>query len=173
MFCRYVERKLVDVWVDHQFTKDLNLDSSFSPSYCLRQRMLHFCRDYIYYSSVEVLEPQSHRFLASLEQAETVDVVLRSHEQFLDTCLRELLLTERESLYRHLSQVLSTCLRFATNLHSTWQKFASSQAPEARAMQVTAGQEQRRELLRQRQMTYETLLQQKAYSMMISKFKAM
>jgi len=116
LYCRYIERKLVDVWVDHQNTKELGLDTLFSPSYSLRQRMLHFCRDYIYYATVEVLEPQSHSFLASLEQAETVDDVLRSHEKFLDTCLRELLLTERESLYRHLSKVLQTCLIFAHNL---------------------------------------------------------
>ena len=31
LYCRYVERKLVEVWVDHQYTKELGLDSSFSP----------------------------------------------------------------------------------------------------------------------------------------------
>ena len=38
--------------------------------------MLHFCRDYIYYATVEVLEPKSHEFLATLRQAETIDDVL-------------------------------------------------------------------------------------------------
>merc|ERR1711920_69994 len=96
---------------------ELGLDTKFSPSYSLRQRMLHFCRDYIYYATVEVLEPQSHGFLMSLVQAETIDEVLHRHEKFLDGCLRELLLTERESLYRHLSKVLHTCLTFAHNVH--------------------------------------------------------
>merc|ERR1719480_519421 len=82
LYCRYVERKLVEVWVDHQYTKELGLDTSFSPSYSLRQRMLHFCRDYIYYATVEVLEPQSHRFLASLGQAVSIDEVLQSHGRF-------------------------------------------------------------------------------------------
>ena len=91
----------MEVWVDHQCTKELGLDSSFSPChvcqlvnkvctrrhprlsritqpryYSLRQRMLHFCRDYIYYVTVEVLEPKSHEFLATLRQAETIDDVL-------------------------------------------------------------------------------------------------
>ena len=47
--------------------------------YSLRQRMLHFCRDYIYYVTVEVLEPKSHEFLATLRQAETIDDVLHCH----------------------------------------------------------------------------------------------
>jgi gamma-tubulin complex component 2 len=135
LFCRYVERKLVEVWTDHQFTKDLGIDS-FSRSFSLRQRMLHFCRDYIYYASVEVLEPQSHRFLASIEQAETIDEVIKSHEKFLNTCLRELLLTERDVLYRHLSKVLNTCLTFAFNLHNALLRFAkpgSSAKGEMRA----------------------------------------
>ena len=38
--------------------------------------MLHFCRDYIYYATVEVLEPKSHEFLTTLRQAETIDDVL-------------------------------------------------------------------------------------------------
>merc|ERR1711972_1160183 len=116
LYCRYVERKLVDVWVEHQYTKELGLETNFHPSYSLRQRMLHFCRDYIYYATVEVLEPQSHRFLASINQANTIDDILRSHDEFLNTCLREVLLTEREKLYTGLSKVLNSCLTFPDSL---------------------------------------------------------
>jgi len=158
--------------VDHQNTKELGLDTSFSPSYSLRQRMLHFCRDYIYYATVEVLEPQSHSFLVSLEQAETVDDVLRSHEKFLDTCLRELLLTERESLYRHLSKVLQTCLIFAQNLKrmndgvippelGESSQLAEDQVPEVR----------RYERVRRRCESYMSNLFTKHYVSMISRFK--
>lgn len=173
LYCRYVERKLVEVWVDHQFTKDLGLDSRFSITYYLRQRMLHFCRDYIYYSSVEVLEPQSHRFLASIEQAETVDEVLRSHESFLDTCLRELLLTEREGLYNHLSKVLTTCHNFAFNLHHQFHRFAGSQNADDRALQAQWGKEQRQERLRQHRMTYQGMVDGKSYVKMISKYQGL
>jgi len=172
LYCRYVERKLVEVWVDHQYTKDLGLDSKFSPSYCLRQRMLHFCRDYIYYASAEVLQPQSHRFLKSLEQAETVDVVLRSHEGFLDTCLRELLLTEREALYKHLSKVLETCHTFADNLHRQLQRFEKPLA-DNQTVQEQMGKEHKREYMKRKQHTHLDLVQGKQYAMMISRFKNM
>lgn len=172
LYCRFVERKLVEVWVDHQNTKDLGLDSKFSPSYCLRQRMLHFCREYIYYTSAEVLEPQSHRFLSSLEQAETVDVVLRSHESFLDTCLRELLLTEREGLYKHLFKVLETCHNFADSLHRQLQRFAGPQA-DSQVPEERMGKEHRKEFMKRKQHTHLDLLQGSAYAMMISKYKLM
>eukprot|EP00811_Abedinium_folium_P012611 NODE_216_length_3372_cov_10.598151.p1 GENE.NODE_216_length_3372_cov_10.598151~~NODE_216_length_3372_cov_10.598151.p1 ORF type:complete len:975 (+),score=322.43 NODE_216_length_3372_cov_10.598151:133-3057(+) len=174
LYCRYVERKLVEVWVDHQYTKDLGLDMSFSPSYSLRQRMLHFCRDYIYYATIEVLEPQSHQFFSSLERAETIDEVLGNHALFLDACLRELLLTEREHLYRQLSKVLITCLTFAYNLRRFSHNFHDTQALDEHAsVQAPCSAERRLERVRQSTQTYLSLLSEKYYSKMISKFKVM
>ena len=169
LYCRYVERKLVEVWVDHQCTKDLGLDSTFSPYYSLRQRMLHFCRDYIYYATVEVLEPKSHEFLATLRQAETIDDVLHCHESFLEACLREVVLTERD-LYRHLSKVLQTCLTFAHNLrrfsHSIGvepleEPDGKTQTPAERRLAKTRHSTQR----------YLSLLSQRQYSKMMAKWK--
>eukprot|EP00930_Biecheleria_cincta_P084725 TRINITY_DN74174_c0_g1_i1.p1 TRINITY_DN74174_c0_g1~~TRINITY_DN74174_c0_g1_i1.p1 ORF type:complete len:871 (+),score=154.33 TRINITY_DN74174_c0_g1_i1:94-2613(+) len=176
LYCRYVERKLVEVWVDHQYTKELGLDSTFSPYYSLRQRMLHFCRDYIYYATVEVLEPQSHRFLSSLREADTIDDVLRSHERFLDTCLREVLLTERDTLYRHLSKVLQTCLSFAHNLRRicpsldvTSQDRGGSAADDENQGLTQAA----RRLARVRQSTesYMAVMSQRHYYKMMAKWK--
>jgi len=168
LYCRYVERKLVEVWVDHQCTKELGLDSSFSPYYSLRQRMLHFCRDYIYYVTVEVLEPKSHEFLTSLRQAETIDDVLRCHEHFLETCLREVVLTEKD-LYRHLSKVLQTCLTFAHNL----QKFSHSIAGEPLEEPMDGKTPAERRLAKARHSTqrYLSLLSQRHYSKMMAKWK--
>jgi len=170
LYCRYVERKLVEVWADHQYTKELGLDTSLSPSYSLRQRMLHFCRDYIYYATIEVLEPQSHSFLDSLGQVETIDEVLMNHERFLNTCLQELLLTEREGLYRHLSKVLSTCLTFAYNLHRFNHNFGDV-GEDGKLRQIHNRAEGRMERVRQSTQTYLALLSQRHYSKMISKFK--
>jgi len=171
LYCRYVERKLVEVWVDHQYTKELDqVRTSFSPSYSLRQRMLAFCRDYIYYVTIEVLEPQSHAFLASLAQADSIDEVLRSHERFLDTCLREVLLTERDTLYRNLSKVLTTCLTFARNLHRCAHDLHDPQEPggDAHARDFA---ETRMERAQQKSTAYLSLLSQKHYSKTIAKFK--
>ena len=60
---------------------------------------------------MEVLEPQSHEFLASLSHVDTIDDVLQRHEQFLEKCLKEVLLTEHDNLYKHLSKVLQRLFR--------------------------------------------------------------
>lgn len=169
LYCRYVERKLVEVWVDHQYTKELGLDSSFSPYYSLRQRMLHFCRDYIYYATVEVLEPQSHEFLASLSGAETIDDVLYRHEQFLEGCLREVLLTEHDNLYRHLSKVLQTCLTFAHNLRRFSHSIGGEPIEEPEDGKTPA--ERRLTRVRHSTQKYLALLSQRHYSKMMAKWK--
>ncbi|CAE7636837.1 TUBGCP2 [Symbiodinium pilosum] len=168
LYCRYVERKLVEVWVDHQCTKELGLDSSFSPYYSLRQRMLHFCRDYIYYATVEVLEPKSHEFLTTLRQAETIDDVLHCHDRFLEACLREVVLTERD-LYRHLSKVLQTCLTFAHNLR----RFSHSIGVEPLEEPLDGKTPAERRLAKARHSTqrYLSLLSQRHYSKMMAKWK--
>mmetsp|Transcript_40952 Transcript_40952/g.87975 ORF Transcript_40952/g.87975 Transcript_40952/m.87975 type:complete len:401 (+) Transcript_40952:3-1205(+) len=174
LYCRYVERKLVEVWVHHQHTKEFDqVRASFSHSYSLRQRMLHFCRDYIYYVTIEVLEPKSHQFLESLKNMTSIDEVLRSHEQFLDTCMRELLLTGRDNLYRHLSKVLSTCLMFAWKLPRSARGLDeedTQQAPDYSDPSRETG-ETRMERAKQKSQAVLSLLSQKQYSKTIGKFK--
>ena len=62
-------------------------------SYCLRQRMLHFVQNLVYYVTVEVLEPRWHEMSGKMKGVTTVDEVLRYHNDFLDCCLKESLLT--------------------------------------------------------------------------------
>lgn len=63
-------------------------------TYLLRHRMSQFCKNYIYYMVVEVLEPNFHRFKESLKKVKTIDEVLLLHNNFQDECLKECLLTD-------------------------------------------------------------------------------
>lgn len=56
--------------------------------------MLHFSKNYIYYMVVEVLEPNYHKLLGKLKEVRTIDEVMRAHDDFLDECLKECLLTD-------------------------------------------------------------------------------
>jgi hypothetical protein len=38
--------------------------------------MLHFVKNYVYYMTVEVLEPQWHRFLGQLSRLQTIDGIM-------------------------------------------------------------------------------------------------
>ncbi|KAF1778528.1 Gamma-tubulin complex component protein [Phytophthora cactorum] len=95
-FCKHVERQLCDAWMNHQATKELSLRAALGPSFCLRQRMLHFQQNFVYYMMFEVISPRWHDFQQQLASAGTVDDILEFQGEFLDICLKECLLTDPE-----------------------------------------------------------------------------
>jgi len=60
--CKYVEKYLENVWLQHQSTKECDVQSALQQTYALRHRMLQFCKNYMYYMQIEVLEPNFHKF---------------------------------------------------------------------------------------------------------------
>lgn len=111
-FCKHVEKQLCTAWVAHQSTKELDLRSAMGPDYCLRQRMLHFLHNFEYYVTFEVLEPRWHELEIKMKSVRTVDELMKHHAEYLDTCLRECLLTH-QSLLKQFAKLMTTCLIFA------------------------------------------------------------
>ena len=58
--------------------------------------MLQFCKNYLYYMLYEVLEPNYNKFKASLNEVKTIDDIINLHNDFLDKCLNECLLTNQK-----------------------------------------------------------------------------
>lgn len=114
-FCKHVERRLCDAWRNHQTTKELSLRAHLGPSFCLRQRMLHFQQNFVYYMMFEVISPRWHAFETHLARVETVDDILQCHGEFLDMCLKECLLTDPE-LLRVLTKLMTVCMTFANSI---------------------------------------------------------
>ena len=75
--------------------------------------MLAFVQQILAFVTFEVLEPNWHALEAKLEKVVTVDQLLRDHLDFLDTCLKESMLTS-SNLIRVSSQwsVGCHCLHF-------------------------------------------------------------
>eukprot|EP00397_Hematodinium_sp_SG-2012_P004499 GEMP01004511.1.p1 GENE.GEMP01004511.1~~GEMP01004511.1.p1 ORF type:complete len:1099 (+),score=243.05 GEMP01004511.1:40-3336(+) len=153
LYCRYVERKLVEVWTVHSASK--HLAKNGINSYAIRQRMLHVCRNYIFYVAVEVLEPQFHLMMSRLNSCKTLDDVIRIHDGFLDTCLTEILLMGKDALYQYLTKLLATCVSFADSILSLHQQQFSG-GSDSRADAELMGK----------------LLSKEAYSNLIVKFEA-
>lgn len=63
--------------------------------FLLRARMLAFVQQILAFATFEVLEPNWRKLEGRLEagKVETVDQLLRDHVDFLDTCLKECMLT--------------------------------------------------------------------------------
>ncbi|KAG3001996.1 Gamma-tubulin complex component 2 [Phytophthora cactorum] len=116
-FCKHVERQLCDAWMNHQATKELSLRAALGPSFCLRQRMLHFQQNFVYYMMFEVISPRWHDFQQQLASAGTVDDILEFQGEFLDICLKECLLTDPE-LLRVLTRLMMVCMTFANSIES-------------------------------------------------------
>lgn len=53
---------------------------------------------------VEVLEPKFHKFKESLRKIKTIDDILLMHNNFLDECLKECLLTD-QNLFKILTKL--------------------------------------------------------------------
>ena len=69
--------------------------------------MLHFCKNYIYYMTIEVLEPNFLKLkerLTNSSNVQTIDDVMQAHDLFLDECLKECLLTD-QNLFRILTRL--------------------------------------------------------------------
>ena len=126
-FTKHVERRLIGVWRDHQVLKKLDtLRGLLGPTFLLRQRMLHFVQNFIYYMTFEVIENNWMEMQRSIglsgdhgrlpgDVDQTVDDILNVHGDFLKKTLEACLLTNRE-LIRSLTKLLNTCLLFTDQM---------------------------------------------------------
>ncbi|CAG8598230.1 3579_t:CDS:10, partial [Cetraspora pellucida] len=118
---KYVEQLLCNTWIEHsksfywrRGSGHPTIEAWKSRVFALRQRMLVFVQQFAYYITNEVLEPQWRNLEANLAKVSTVDQVLQYHSDFLDTCLKECMLTNAK-LLRTYSKLASACVLFSNN----------------------------------------------------------
>lgn len=73
--------------------------------------MLNFVQNIQYYMMFEVMEPTWHVLEKNLRSASNIDDVLGHHTGFLDSCLKDCMLTNPE-LLRVFSKLMSVCVMF-------------------------------------------------------------
>lgn len=114
--CKNLERLLSATWQTHQTSKQLEVarGRAFSLSFQLRQRMLHFLHNFLYYMMFEVIEPNWHTMMERLKDVSSIDEVISHHDTFLDTCMKECML-HNPQLLKILTKLMSTCIIFANH----------------------------------------------------------
>ena len=132
-FAKYVQRNINNCWKDHMLLKEVSNNGLFKQTHCLRQRMLHFISNFVYYITLEVISPQWSQMSRSISEATTVDQVIQSHEDFLDTCLKECLLTN-QVLLKSLTKLMNTCLLFSSEMQQFEKSLGISEAAEKNAV---------------------------------------
>lgn len=83
--CKYLERLVSMGWLEE--AKERKKTNS------LRSKLLHFLNQITYFMFFQVIDPNWNTMIDQITKATTVEQVLKSHEDFLDTCLKECMLT--------------------------------------------------------------------------------
>jgi gamma-tubulin complex component 2 len=102
---KHVEQSLSAMWIEHKMTSwrrpvpgHLDFDKWRLRVFLLRARMLSFVQQILAFATFEVLEPNWRALEVKLTKVTTVDQLLRDHVDFLDTCLKECMLTSSKLL---------------------------------------------------------------------------
>lgn len=117
---RHLEMMLVNSWQDQQKmigwrhkSSDRRLEMWKRRAWTLRAKMLVFVQQLIYFSTAEVIEPNWQNLMERVSGTEaassnlphdpkqvtrTVDELMQDHVDFLDTCLKECMLTQGKLL---------------------------------------------------------------------------
>lgn len=111
---RSLERQLVDnwqtlnkspIWAHKSSNKEVQ--SCKRRALTLRARMLAYIQQLLYFCTSEVIEPNWQGLMDKLQEGSsssvsTVDELMQNHVDFLDTCLKECMLTN--------AKLLSVCI---------------------------------------------------------------
>lgn len=113
-YCKHVERELEECWRNHSQVKGVfrKVRHHFVRSFALRNRMLQFVRNILYYTVADVIEPNWRHLEAGIKKANTIDEIMQHHYNFLqNSVIQSLLSNERHlKVFKNISQ---TCLSFA------------------------------------------------------------
>lgn len=102
---KQVEQSLSAMWIEHKTTpwrvpvpQHVEFEKWRLRVFVLRARMLAFVQQILAFVTFEVLEPNWRNLEQKLHKVTTVDQLLRDHVDFLDTCLKECMLTSSKLL---------------------------------------------------------------------------
>ena len=136
---RHLESLLVDCWQEHSKGKswinkssDRRIESWKRRAWTLRARMLVFVQQMLFFATAEVIEPNWQKLMAKVDAAQssedspqdtmngrpskskrTVDELMQDHLDMLDSCMKDLGLTQSKLLRIH-AKLMSGCTLFAS-----------------------------------------------------------
>lgn len=128
-YCKHVERELEVCWSYHSQAKGpLRLmPNSFVRSFALRNRMMQFIRNMLYYTVVDVLEPNWRTLEEEMRKAKTIDDIMVHHANFLLLSSTQSLLSNEKHL-QVFKNIAETCISFSAYTARFSDLFASREA---------------------------------------------
>ncbi|ODV88790.1 hypothetical protein CANCADRAFT_128757 [Tortispora caseinolytica NRRL Y-17796] len=120
---KHIETELSEVWKDQMksagWTQSKVMTSWKRNAYVLRKRMLLCVQSIMYYCVHDVMEHYCSVLDNQLKSATTVDQLMDNHVTFLDSCLKDCMLTNAK-LVKLQSKIVAVCLSFTSLMaHAT------------------------------------------------------
>ncbi|GAA5900890.1 gamma-tubulin-complex subunit SPC97 [Sporobolomyces salmoneus] len=117
---KHLERVFLETWTEHLKTPSWRKRSEYPELqswkgrvFALRARMYDFIQQMFDFAVSEVLENRWAELKRKFDTAETVDQLLKDHDNFLNTCTNECLLTNEKLLDLFHQKLFNTCYVFA------------------------------------------------------------
>ncbi|XP_073828149.1 gamma-tubulin ring protein 84 isoform X1 [Musca autumnalis] len=128
-YCKHVERQLCKIWKENSIAKKFSPQAAelYRSAFTLRQRMMNAVQNLEYYMMIEVIEPNWHIFIQNMSKVENVDEVLSFHQDFLDSCLKNCMLTDATSLNRSIFKMCNICLKFCEFIQKSQRFFLDAE----------------------------------------------
>jgi hypothetical protein len=109
-FCKYVELKLSDIWIQFQTLKSIDSSGCMLACNILLQKMVHFVKNYMFFLSVDVIQTKS--LLAVVP--ESTQHAQKALEDSLSMIIHEFHLDT--PIYRSVNKLFSTCGLFSAHM---------------------------------------------------------
>lgn len=104
---KFIEKLLYNAFILQQHFKKLNIQIKLKDSFFLRDCMINFIKNLIYYLFNEVIEPNYLQLIKNLENSKSMEDVINYHDKFLDNCLNDGLIID--NLKGKLNDILNCC----------------------------------------------------------------
>ncbi|GJN93081.1 hypothetical protein Rhopal_006126-T1 [Rhodotorula paludigena] len=132
---KHLERVFQDTWTEHLKTPAWRRRSPYPELqawkgrvFALRARMYDFIQQMFDFAVSEVLEVRWGELRDKLAKCETVDQLLKDHDNFLNTCTNECLLTNERLLDLFHQRLFNTCYVYANYTSSFTKIVVTSEA---------------------------------------------
>jgi len=104
---KFIEKLLYNAFILQQHFKELNIQIKLKDSFFLRDCMIKFIKNLIYYLFNEGIEPNYLQLIKNLENSKSMEDVINYHDKFLDNCLNDGLIID--NLKGKLNDILNCC----------------------------------------------------------------
>ena len=104
---KFIEKLLYNAFNIQQDFKEIKIKYKLKKSFFLRDCMINFIKNLIYYLFNEVIEPNFIQLIKKLEIVKSMEDVINFHDKFLDSCINEGLIID--NLKSKLNEILNCC----------------------------------------------------------------